>query len=106
MESERILYLVAATATGWAVTYALRALPFMIFPAGSRGLPRWAHKAGRFVSPVIIAALIVFSFTSLEWRSHAPYSAGALTVALQLRWRNALVSIAAGTALYMALLRM
>lgn len=105
MESERILYLVAATATGWAVTYALRALPFMLLPGKSRELPAWAHRTGRFISPVIIAALIIYSFASLEWRSCAPYLAGALTLALQLKWRNALVSITAGTALYMTLLR-
>ena len=105
MESERVLYLAAATATGWAVTYALRALPFIVFARKSRPLPSWVRRADRYISPTIIGALIVFSCASLEWRTAAPYLAGALTLAVQFWRRNALLSIASGTALYMALLR-
>lgn len=105
MESERTIYLAAATITGWAVTYALRALPFLIFSRKSRPLPKWVEKAGEYISPAIIASLIIYSYSSLEWRSAAPYLAGAITLAFQLWRRNALLSITAGTALYMLLLR-
>ena len=47
----------------------------------------------------------IYSYSSLEWRTVSPYLAGTLTVALHLRFRNPLASIVAGTALYMALLR-
>lgn len=105
MDVERITYLIGVVAVGWAVTYALRALPFVIFPGKGRELPGWTEKLGNVVSPVIIAALVVYSYSALEWRSASPYLSGALTVALQL-WRgNALLSIISGTALYMILSR-
>lgn len=105
MESSRILYLIALVAVGWAVTYALRSLPFMLFSRKARELPPWVGRLGVLISPVIIAFLIVYSYSSLEWRTLGPYLAGAVTVALQLFWRNPLVSIIAGTATYMILLR-
>lgn len=105
MENDRIAYLIVAVATGWAVTYALRALPFIVFSRKARELPAWVCKIGNLISPLIIAALIVYSYATLEWRTAAPYLAGALTVALHVKFRNPLTSIVAGTALYMALLR-
>lgn len=105
MESNRILYLFALVAVGWGVTYALRSLPFMLFSRKARELPPWVGKLGVLISPVIIAFLIVYSYSSLEWRTFGPYLAGAVTVALQLFRRNPLVSIIAGTATYMILLR-
>ena len=102
MENE-FLYMLAVVGAGWAVTYAMRALPFILFARRGRELPGWVSRFGSFISPVVIAALIVYSYSGLQWRTPWPYLAGALTVALQL-WRgNPLVSIAAGTALYMAL---
>ena len=102
MENE-FLYMLAVVGAGWAVTYAMRALPFLVFAGRDRELPAWVSRLGNFMSPVVIAALIVYSYSGLQWRTPWPYLAGALTVALQL-WRgNPLVSIAAGTALYMAL---
>ena len=62
-------------------------------------------EQGKIVSPVVIAGLIAYSYCGLEWRAAAPYLAGALTVALQLWRRNPLLSILAGTAMYMALCR-
>ncbi len=105
MENNRILYLVALVAVGWAVTYALRALPFLLFSRKSRNLPPWVGRLGVLISPVIIGFLIIYSYSALEWRAPSPYTAGIVTVALQLFWRNPLVSIIAGTAVYMMLLR-
>ena len=100
---EEVVRMAGVVAVGWAVTFALRALPFALF-AGYRGeLPRWVGRFGSIVSPVIIAALIVYSYSGLEWRTAWPYLAGALTVGLQLAFRSGLVSILAGTALYMFL---
>ena len=104
MSTETIIYLLGIVATAWAVTFALRALPFVIFAGRRRPLPRWVERFGDLVSPVIIAGLIVYSYSGMEWWTAWPYLAGALTVGLQLWKGNALASIIAGTALYMSLL--
>lgn len=98
-----IAYMAGIVAAGFAVNYFLRALPFLFFSGAGRRPPRWAERFGGLVSPAIIAALVVYSFGGLEWMAPWPYLAGALTVALQLLFRNPLASIVAGTALYMAL---
>ena len=99
--TERVLYLLGVVTIGWAVTVGLRFLPFLLFAGKDRRLPRWVERFGAFVSPVIIAGLIVYSYSGLEWRTVWPYLAGALTIGLQIVWRNPLVSIIAGTVVYM-----
>ena len=100
-----ILYMAGIVAAGFAVNFALRALPFVFFGAWREPLPKWVEKFGAFVSPVIIACLIVYSFTGVEWRTSSPYIAAAITVGLQIWRRNPLLSIIVGTAAYMALVR-
>ena len=103
MDADRSVYLLGVVAVGWAVTYTLRALPFILFSRKARTLPAWIEKLGSVISPVIIAALVIYSYSTLEWRTLSPYAAGALTMALQL-WRgNPLLSIISGTALHMLL---
>ena len=104
MPSDNTLYLISVVVTAWAVTFALRALPFVLFAGRKRPLPRAVERFGDCVSPVIIAGLIVYSYSYLEWRTAWPYVAGALTVGLQIWKGNALSSIIAGTAVYMTLL--
>ena len=99
-----IVYLLAVVAIGAGITYALRALPFLLFAGRDRALPPAVERLGAFVSPVIIAGLILYSYSGLAWRTPWPYLAGALVVVLQLRFGNPLSSILAGTALYMVLL--
>ena len=103
MKSE-IVYMLGIVAAGFAVNYALRALPFLLFAGKDRDIPKWITRFGDLVSPVIIGALIFYSYSGLQWRTAWPYLAGALVVGLQLWRRNALVSIVAGTVLYMCLL--
>ena len=102
MASE-VCYMLGVVIAVFAVNYALRALPFILFGGRKRELPRWASSLGTYVSPVIIAALIVYSYAGLQWRTPWPYLAGALTVGLQLWRKNPLSSIIAGTVLYMCL---
>ena len=103
MKSE-IIYMLGIVAAGFAVNYALRALPFLLFAGTDREIPKWITRFGDLVSPVIIGSLIFYSYSGLQWRTAWPYLAGALVVGLQLWRRNALVSIVAGTVLYMCLL--
>lgn len=91
-------------AVGFAVNYTLRALPFLLVVGHDRALPPWIGRLGAWISPVIIAGLVVYSYTALAWRTPGPFVAGIVTVALQLWKRNSLVSIVAGTAVYMCLL--
>lgn len=100
----RILYLLAVVLVGWAVTIGLRALPFLLFARHKNGIPQWVTTFGTVISPVIIACLIVYSYSGLAWRTPWPYLAGFLTIVIQLLMKNPLVSILAGTILYMCLL--
>ena len=99
-----VIYMLGVVAVGFAVNYALRALPFVLFAGRDRELPRWVERFGALVSPVIIAGLIVYSYSGLEWKTVYPYLAGAIVIGLQVWKRNPLVSIVAGTVLYMAFL--
>lgn len=103
MASE-IIYMLGVIAVGFAVNYALRALPFLLFGGRDRAIPAWIDRLSGFISPVIIAGLIVYSYSGSAWRTPWPYLAGAVTIALQVWKRNPLVSIVAGTAVYMLLL--
>ena len=98
-----LAYMLGVVAVGWAVTFGMRALPFLLFAGRGRSLPPQVERLGALVSPVIIAALVVYSYSGLQWRTAWPYLAGALTVAVHLWKGSPLASIAAGTALYMLL---
>lgn len=89
-------------AVSWAVIYLLRALPFIVCGRSSANRP-WLKAAEKWLSPIVIAILIVYSYAGLEWRTPWPYIAGAAVVALQLIFKSGLLSIFAGTALYMLL---
>lgn len=109
---DQILYLAGVIGVAWLVTFALRALPFMLFAGKDRDLPPSVEKVAGFISPVIIAGLIVYSYYGLYTAGYFvpskdwawPLIAGVLTVGLQLWKGNPLVSILAGTILYMALI--
>ena len=102
--AEDVLHAAGIVAVAWAVTFGLRSLPFLVFAGRGRDVPPSVERFGSVVSPVVIAGLVVYSYSALEWRTAWPYVSGALVVALQLWRRNALLSIVAGTALYMFLL--
>ena len=98
------VYMLCVVAVGFALNFALRAVPFLIFGSRKGALPPWVQAFGNFVSPVIIAGLIVYSYSGLEWKTAWPYLAGAITVGLQIWKRNPLASIVVGTVLYMCFL--
>ena len=102
--AEGVLHTAGIVAVAWAVTFGLRSLPFLLFAGRGRDVPPSVERFGSIISPVIIAGLIIYSYSALEWRTAWPYVAGVLVVALQLWRRNALLSIIAGTVVYMCLL--
>jgi len=90
------------------VTVALRALPFLCF-GGKRGIPRIVMRLGNTLPPAIMAALVVYCLKSVPYGTAGDAArqliAAAAVAALHLWKKNTLLSIGAGTALYMLLLR-
>lgn len=90
-----------------AVTVALRALPFIVF---KRQTPPWVANLGRVLPPAIIGMLVVYCLkdVSLSARPFGlPEAAAVACVAgVQALKRNSLLSILAGTALYMTLIQL
>ena len=105
-------YLLILTAVTAGVTFLLRALPFLFFGTGKRP-PALVLSIGNVLSPAAIAMLVVYCF-ACDVRDRAPdehmfglaeIAAAIVVVALQLWKRNPLVSILAGTAVYMMLVQ-
>ena len=92
------VYIIAVTAL---VTMAVRFLPFAVF--GKRPLPRVVVYLGRVLPPAIMAALVVYCLKGIDMSAY-PFGM-AVTALVHLWKRNTLLSIAAGTACYMALIR-
>jgi len=90
------------------VTLALRAMPFVFF-GGKDGVPKWIASLGSVLPPAIMAALVMYCLKGVPFGSFADGAmqliAGVVVVAVHLWKRNTLVSIAAGTAAYMLLIR-
>lgn len=109
--TDQVVYLMGVVAAAWLVTFLLRSLPFLLFAGRDRELPPSVERIAGFVSPVIIAGLIAYSYYGLytaryfepsrDWAW--PLLAGALTIGLHLWKGNPLVSILSGTILYMCL---
>ena len=99
------IYVVSVIVAMAAVTFALRALPFVA--------AQWLQKhsvvqrLGEFLPLAIMTLLVVHSAAgSAQQHAGGPWpelAAVALTAAVQWRGRNALLSIALGTALYVVL---
>lgn len=104
MERELVLPAIALAAL---CTFGLRALPFLAFRAG-RAMPPWLERLGKALPSAIMAVLVVYCLKDLATDFAAtgpPQVLAVLAVAATYKWRhNTLLSIAAGTLLYMLLL--
>jgi branched-subunit amino acid transport protein AzlD len=98
-----LTYLLLATAVMAAATFTTLAIPFLLLRRHG-GHPLVLHL-GRYLPPAVMTLLVMYSLKDVSVLN-APYGlphwlAIAVTAALHL-WRgNALLSIAAGTGLFM-----
>ena len=102
-----ILYPVAVIAVVAAVTFALRAFPFILF--GGRSLPGTVRYLGDVLPPAIMTILVVYCLrgTNVAETPHGlpEIIACALVALLQMVKKNMDLSIVAGTVAYMILIR-
>ena len=112
--SDKAQYALVVLLAVGALSYLLRALPFLLF-GGRKEPPQVVKYVGRVLSPAAIAMLVVYCYAGEVGKCvqgasaaavTAPCLAGALTIALQLWRRNPLLSILSGTALYMMLVHL
>lgn len=90
------------------VTFLLRALPFMIF-GGKRKTPTFITYLANVLPYAIMGMLVVYCLRNIELLA-APHGlpeiiACAVVVGLHLWKKNTLLSIAAGTIVYMLLVQ-
>ena len=106
MNTVSLLIIVGVSA---AVTFALRALPFIAF-SGQRKMPEWLERLGAALPPAIMAVLIVYCLKDIptDFRTAAvPKLAGVLVTVIAYKLKhNTLFGLVAGTAVYMLLIRM
>ena len=89
-------------------TMATRFLPFLVFRS-DKPTPKYVQYLGKMLPGAIFAMLIVYclrnvNVTQFSW-GLPELIAGAVTVALHLWKRKMLLSIAAGTVVYMVLVQ-
>ncbi len=89
-------------------TFATRAVPFLIFPKGKE-IPKVVQYLGRVLTPAVIGMLVVYCLKNTRVFS-APFGlpeliAVTVVVGLHVWKRNNLLSIGAGTILYMFLVQ-
>ena len=99
------IVMILAVAAGTQLT---RWLPFWLFPE-NREPPPVVTYLGRVLPAAVMGLLVVYCLKNVTWRA-APYGIpellAILAVVLLHRWRgNVLISIAGGTALYMAMVQ-
>lgn len=89
-------------------TFATRAASFLVFPKGKE-IPKSVVYIGKVLPPAIIGMLVVYCLRSASVLAY-PYGLPELfacvtVIALHLWKRNILLSIGAGTILYMVLVQ-
>jgi len=106
MMSDSTLYLLSAITVMAAATFLTRILPFiLLYRVSDHPLLGWL---GRFLPPMMMVLLLVYAFkdSSIAAGDAFPQLGCLLLVALlHLLFRQALVSIAGGTAVYMLIVQ-
>ena len=110
--SEITQYLIHLLLVTGVTNYALRAFPFLLFGTAQKP-PAAVQELRTLISPAAIAMLVVYCYCSCfkltafadKMFGLAEWTAGIVVVALHL-WRgNPLLSIIAGTAVYMVMVQ-
>ena len=95
--------------TSALVTAALRFAPFILFPPGKK-TPALVLYLGRVLPYAVVGMLVVYCLRGVEFTGVSrwlPEAVSAALVALSYIYkRNSLLSIVAGTACYMILIRL
>ena len=90
-------------------TFATRVVPFLIFPKGKE-IPPVVQYLGKVLTPAVIGMLVVYCLKStpvLEAPHGVPELIAVLvTAGLHVWKRNNLLSIGAGTVLYIVLIQL
>lgn len=92
----------------FAITYGLRAVPYVFFGRAEQ-LPDWLEYLGKYLPPAIMASLVIYAAKDIFLfdATFIPMAAAiGTTVAVHLWRRSSPLSIIAGTAIYMLLLRL
>ncbi len=89
-------------------TFSTRVVPFLIFPKGKE-IPAVIQYLGKVLTPAVIGMLVVYCLKATPVMD-APHGlpeaiAVAVTAGLHVWKRNNLLSIGAGTILYMVLIQ-
>ena len=89
------------------VTILLRFLPFIVF---RKQTPQYISYLGKVLPPAIIGMLVIYCLKDIKPFTH-PFGvteliAGACVAAIHVWKRNSLISILAGTIIYMVLVQM
>lgn len=104
MTSLQIILMIAAVALGTMIT---RFLPFLVF-SGKKPVPKYVEYLGKALTGAALGLLVVYGFKNVNvlTGSHGIPELIALVIitALHIWKRNMLLSIAAGTAVYMLLI--
>lgn len=96
-----------------AATVSTRFLPYLIFPQG-RKTPDFVKYLGRYLAPAVFGLLIVYCFRNTDLLtpfrqggSHGiPELIAAAVVIVTFLWKRSMIlSMAAGTVLYMVLVQ-
>lgn len=101
--------LVLAIALMAAITFSTRAMPFLLFGKGDRPAPIILF-VGKYLPPALISAIIIYCYKDVHFLTGThgipELLAAAAVVLLQLRFKNTMLSIFAGTIFYMVMLRL
>ncbi|MBQ8989751.1 MAG: branched-chain amino acid transporter permease [Prevotella sp.] len=91
------------------MTVATRALPFIIFPPGHT-TPRYITYLGRVLPLAVFGMLVVYCLKDVQWLSGThgvPELIGITATILVHLWRRQMLwSIAAGTIVYLLIIRL
>lgn len=101
-------YIILAILISAVITFALRAVPFIVFN-GKKKLPPRLEALGRILPSAIMAVLIVYCFKGVVKSpvyEGIPAAIAATVVFATYKWKhNTLISILGGTICYMLLIR-